>query len=388
MLLAALLDLGVPMAVVEASLAQIGLAGLVRLDLREERSGGLRGRRLTVTGLESDPPHRHWGEIQARIQQSTLHPNLRQTVLAVFTALAEAEATVHGCTPDAVHFHEVGAIDALVDVVGVCAAVDHLAPQRISCAPPPAGRGSVQTAHGRLPVPVPAVLELARAHQLPLRHEPSLPEGELTTPTGLALVAVLAQTFTPPPLFTASAIGIGLGHRSLDRPNLVRLLLMQSSGPGEPEPRWQPLVVQEAWIDDASAEDIALLAGQLRQAGALDVASHALQMKKGRSGVALTALAPTDQADALRQIWFAAGTSIGLRERQQGRWLLPRRGGTVETPWGRLQVKQVQRPDGRCTVKPEADDLQRLSLESGCSLAALRAAAETAPFETEESWTW
>ena len=388
MLLAALLDLGVPMAVVEASLAQIGLAGLVRLDLREERSGGLRGRRLTVTGLESDPPHRHWGEIQARIQQSTLYPNLRQTVLAVFTALAEAEATVHGCTPDAVHFHEVGAIDALVDVVGVCAAVDHLAPQRISCAPPPAGRGSVQTAHGRLPVPVPAVLELARAHQLPLRHEPSLPEGELTTPTGLALVAVLAQTFTPPPLFTASAIGIGLGHRSLDRPNLVRLLLMQSSGPGEPEPRWQPLVVQEAWIDDASAEDIALLAGQLRQAGALDVASHALQMKKGRSGVALTALAPTDQADALRQIWFAAGTSIGLRERQQGRWLLPRRGGTVETPWGRLQVKQVQRPDGRCTVKPEADDLQRLSLECGCSLAALRAAAETAPFETEESWTW
>lgn len=388
MLLAALLDLGVPMAVVEASLAQIGLAGLVRLDLREERSGGLRGRRLTVTGMESDPPHRHWGEIQARIQQSTLHPNLRQTVLAVFTALAEAEATVHGCTPEAVHFHEVGAIDALVDVVGVCAAVDHLAPQRISCAPPPAGRGSVQTAHGRLPVPVPAVLELARAHQLPMRHEPSLPEGELTTPTGLALVAVLAQTFTPPPLFTASAIGIGLGHRSLDRPNLVRLLLMQSSGPGEPEPRWQPLVVQEAWIDDASAEDIALLAGQLRQAGALDVASHALQMKKGRSGVALTALAPTDQADALRQIWFAAGTSIGLRERQQGRWLLPRRGGTVETPWGRLQVKQVQRPDGRCTLKPEADDLQRLSLESGCSLAALRAAAETAPFETEESWTW
>jgi len=348
----------------------------------------LRGRRLTVTGLESDPPHRHWGEIEARIQQSTLVPDLRQMVLAVFTALAEAEATVHGCTPDAVHFHEVGAIDALVDVVGVCAAVDHLAPQQISCAPPPAGRGSVQPAHGLLPVPVPAVLELARAHQLPLRHEPSLPEGELTTPTGLALVAVLAQTFTPPPLFTASAIGIGLGHRSLDRPNQVRLMLMQVSGQQEPAPRWQPLVVQEAWIDDASAEDIAMLAEQLRQAGALDVSSHALQMKKGRSGVALTALAPTDQADVLRQIWFAAGTSIGLRERQQGRWLLPRRGGTVDTPWGRLQVKQVQRPDGRCSLKPEADDLQRLSLESGCSLAALRAAAETAPFATEESWTW
>jgi len=388
MLLAALLDLGVPMAVVEASLARIGLEGLVRLDLREERSGGLRGRRLTVTGLESDPPHRHWGEIQARIQQSTLHPDLRQTVLAVFTALAEAEATVHGCTPDAVHFHEVGAIDALVDVVGVCAAVDHLAPQQISCAPPPAGRGSVQTAHGLLPVPVPAVLELARAHQLPLRHEPSLPEGELTTPTGLALVAVLAQTFTPPPLFTASAIGIGLGHRSLDRPNLVRLMLMQVSGQQEPAPRWQPLVVQEAWIDDASAEDIAWLLDRLRQAGALDVACQSLQMKKGRSGVAVTALGLTEQAPQLRRIWFEAGPSIGLRERQQGRWLLPRRAGTLSTPWGVLTAKQVRRPDGRCTVKPEADALQRLSQASGCSVADLRAAAQAASFESEEPWTW
>ena len=388
MLLAGLLDLGVPMAVVETSLAEIGLAGLVRLDLREERSSGLRGRRLSVTALESDPPHRHWGEIRERIVHSRLQHGLRQKVMAVFTALAEAEATVHGCAPEAVHFHEVGAIDALVDVVGVCAAVDHLAPTRISCDPPPAGRGSVRTAHGLLPVPVPAVLELARAHQLPLRHETSLPEGELTTPTGLALVAVLAQTFTPPPLFTATAIGTGLGHRSLDRPNLLRLMLMQASDQLGLAPRWQPLVVQEAWIDDASAEDVALLVEQLRQAGAHDVASHALQMKKGRSGVAVTVLAPLDQADALRQIWFAAGTSIGLRERQQGRWLLPRRGGTVDTPWGCLQAKQVKRLDGSCTLKPEANDLQRLSLKTGCSLAALRAAAETAPFETDEPWIW
>ena len=102
----------------------------------------------------------------------------------------------------------------------------------------------------------------------------------------------------------------------------------------------------------------------------------------------MTVLAPLDQADALRRIWFAAGTSIGLRERQQGRWLLPRRGGTVDTPWGLLQAKQVKRLDGSCALKPEADDLQRLSLKTGCSLAALRAAAETAPFETDESWTW
>ena len=388
MLLAALLDLGVPLEVIKAPLAQIGLKDLVRLDVEETRSGGLRGRRLNVVGLEPDPPHRHWAKIRDRLQNSSLEPRLMQTVLAVFTALAEAEATVHGQTPESVHFHEVGAIDALVDVVGVCAAIHHLAPQRISCAPPPAGHGSVTTAHGLLPVPVPAVLELARAHQVPLRHDPSLPEGELTTPTGLALVSVLAERFTAPPLFTPSAIGIGLGHRSLDRPNQVRLMLMQVSGQQEPAPRWQPLVVQEAWIDDASAEDIAWLLDRLRQAGALDVACQSLQMKKGRAGVAVTALVSTEQAPQLRQIWFEAGPSIGLRERQQGRWLLPRRAGTLSTPWGVLTAKQVRRPDGRCTVKPEADALQRLSQASGCSIVDLRAAAQAASFESEEPWTW
>ena len=272
MLLAGLLDLGVPMDVIETPLAQLGLKDRVRLDLEETRSGGLRGRRLSVVGLESDPPHRHWAEIRSQLQNAPLEPRLQQTVMAVFTALAEAEATVHGQTPESVHFHEVGAIDALVDVVGVCAAIHHLAPRQISCDPPPAGRGSVSTAHGLLPVPVPAVLELARVHQVPLRHDPSLPEGELTTPTGLALVSVLAERFTAPPLFTSSAIGIGLGHRRLDRPNLVRLCLGQGESPTlDLEARWQPLVVQEAWIDDASAEDIAWLLDRLRQAGALDV---------------------------------------------------------------------------------------------------------------------
>ncbi len=389
MLLAGLLDLGVPRDVIDAPLAQLGLKDLVRLDLEETRSGGLRGRRLSVVGLEPDPPHRHWAEIRTQLERSSLEPRLQQTVMAVFTALAEAEATVHGQTPESVHFHEVGAIDSIVDVVGVCAAIHYLAPQRISCDPPPAGRGSVNTAHGLLPVPVPAVLELARAHQVPLRQAPSLPEGELTTPTGLALVSVLAESFTAPPLFTPSAIGIGLGHRQLDRPNLVRICLGQGETDStDPQPRWQPLVVQEAWIDDASAEDIAWLLDRLRQGGAVDVACQPLQMKKGRAGVAVTALVRTEQAQTLRRIWFEAGPSIGLRERQQGRWLLPRRAGMLATPWGALKAKQVQRPDGRCTVKPEADALQQLSQTSGCSIADLRVAAQAASFESEEPWTW
>ena len=389
MLLSGLLDLGVPMAEIDGPLEQLGLKGLVRLDLEEARSGGLRGRRLTVAGLEKDPPHRQWTDIRQRIGAAGLAAPLEQRVMAVFTALAEAEATVHGQSVDSVHFHEVGAIDSLVDVVGVCAAVTYLSPVHLSCDPPPAGRGTVRTDHGLLPVPVPAVLELARAHRVPLRRDPQMPEGELTTPTGLALVAVLADVFAPPALSTVDAIGIGLGHRELDRPNLVRLCLSRGAGMnGDLSPRWQALVVQEAWIDDASPEDVALLLDQLRQAGAVDVACQSLLMKKGRNGVAVSVLARPDQAEQLRDIWWAASSSIGLRERSQGRWLLPRRGGIVSTPWGELRAKQVKRPDGRLTVKPEADDLQRLSRDNDCPLIEIRNVVATAVFEPSEPWSW
>ena len=389
MLLAALFDLGVPMAVVQDPLHQLGLSELVRLELSEDRSGGQRGRRLKVTGLESDPPQRQWADIHQRLIDTALNSDLKARVLAVFTALAEAEARVHGCSVETVHFHEVGAIDALVDVVGVCAAVTHLSPTHLSCDPPPAGRGSVRTAHGLLPVPVPAVLELARAHGVPLRQDKGLPDGELTTPTGLALVAVLADGFSPPPVFTPAAIGIGLGQRQLDRPNLVRLCLSQDDRLNSAvAPRWQPLVVQEAWIDDASPEDVALLVDQLRAGGAVDVACHPLQMKKSRAGVAITALVPPGLAESLRGTWWAAGSSIGLRERSQGRWLLPRRSGSLDTPWGRIRAKQVQKPNGQYSVKPEADDLQSLSEASGCAVEELRRAAASAEFETSEPWSW
>lgn len=387
MLLAGLLDLGISRDVVEEPLRALGLAGKYRLTCEEARSGGLRGLRLQVEGLEAQPPHRHWSGIQAQLNNSALPERLKQTVLEVFTVLAEAEATVHGMPVDAVHFHEVGAIDALVDVVGVCAAMLALDPEWICCSPLPSGRGTVASAHGRLPVPVPAVLELARRHQVPLLQSPDLPEGELVTPTGLALVAVLAQRFAAPEALTPLRIGVGLGHRQLDRPNLLRLVLAESSGLRELAPRRELVVVQEAWIDDATPEDVAMLANRLREAGAIDVAVEPITMKKGRSGHALTALVDEANAETVRTVWFAAGSSIGLRERCQSRWVLPRRHGLLETPWGLLAAKQVQRPDGHCTVKPEADALEALQQSSGCSVDQLRAAAAVAPFSSDEAWS-
>ena len=388
MLLAGLIDLDVPLDVIERPLVALGLAGLYRLEVEEARSGGLRGRRVSVHGLESDPPHRHWAELRDQIQNASLEQNLKTKVLAVFSTLAEAEAVVHGCEPDGVHFHEVGAVDALVDVVGVCAAVNHLNPAMVSCTPPPAGHGSVRTAHGLRPVPAPAVLELARRHAIPLQHSQGFPPGELTTPTGLALMAILAERFNPPEMIVPSAIGVGLGHRQLDRPNLLRIARVQIDAAFDDGLRWQPLLVQEAWIDDASPEDVAYLLTRLREAGAMDAAVSPLQMKKGRAAHAVTVLVSPEQADSLRQVWFSAGPSLGVRERQQGRWVLPRRSGTLSTAWGTLRAKQMRRPDGRCSVKPEADDLQRLSQSSGCSIEELRMAAAAVPFESDEPWGW
>ena len=388
MLLAGLLDLGVPISAIEEPLNSLGLAGCYRIDVVEARSGGLRGQRVSVTGLETQPPHRHWADIRQQIVEAPLSTALKERVLAVFTALAEAEATVHGSSTESVHFHEVGAVDALVDVVGVCAALHQLNPSRICCSPLPAGRGMVRTAHGLLPVPVPAVLELARRQRIPLIQSPNAPEGELVTPTGLALMAVWADGFVPPARFTPALVGIGLGHRELDRPNLVRLLLDSNPEELADVPRWQSLVVQEAWLDDATPEDLALLLERLREAGAVDVAAHPLVMKKGRSGHAVIALVEPDVAEQVRQGWFNAGTSIGVRERLQGRWLLPRRIGLLDTPWGMLPAKQVKRPDGRCTVKPESDDLELMSRRTGCSVAELRTAAVAAPFICDADWSW
>jgi len=190
MLLAALFDLGLPLEALDAPLAALGLEGAYAIDLEERRSGGLRGLHLAVRGLEPDPPHRHWAELQATIAGAALEPQLKQQVLAVFGLLAEAEAQVHGQPAERVHFHEVGAIDALVDVVGVCAGLAHFGITQLVCASPPAGHGTVKTAHGLLPLPAPAVLELARLKGIPLASSAGFPAGELTTPTGLALMAV------------------------------------------------------------------------------------------------------------------------------------------------------------------------------------------------------
>jgi len=422
MLLAALFDLGLPQAALDAPLAALGLAGAYAIDLEERRSGGLRGLHLAVRGLEIDPPHRHWAELEATIAGAALEPQLKQRLLAVFGLLAEAEAQVHGQPAERVHFHEVGAIDALVDVVGVCAGLAHFGIDQLVCASPPAGHGTVQTAHGLLPLPVPAVLELARRRGIPLASSAGFPAGELTTPTGLALMAALAERFGPAPALVPQAVGIGLGSRQLDRPNLLRLVLAAESpappsrsasleatglpagagadwsgsggttaagvGAGQAETALaetalpeialpeialaEILLQQQAQIDDATPEDLAFLADELRRAGALEVFSQPLLMKKGRPGVLLTVLARPEQAEGLRRIWWRQGTSLGVREQLQQRWALPRSSRELATPLGPVRLKQVELPAGERRSKPEFEDLAALARRHGLPLAQVR----------------
>ena len=401
MLLAALFDLGLEQGVIEQPLAALGLAGSYRIEHSEGRSGGLRGRRLQVRSLEPQPAHRHWRDLRRLLGEAPLEQPLRQRLLAVFGLLAEAEAAVHGHPPEQVHFHEVGALDALVDIVGVCAGLLHFGIERLVCGVPPAGHGHVDTAHGRLPLPAPAVLEIARRCRIPLAGSGGFPPGELTTPTGLALMACWAECFEPPPSAVPERVGVGLGSRELDRPNLLRLTLAspwapaQLDGPFAVEPagpqpgaaeRLETVVQQQCQIDDASAEDLAFLAEELRRAGALEVFSQPIAMKKGRSAVLLTALVTPQAAGPLRAVWWRHGTSLGLRETPQARWVLERRSRRVATPLGEVGLKRAGLPGDGFRVTIEHDDLAALSRHHGLPLAEMRQRLRQALLAMGDPW--
>ena len=372
MLLAALLDLGVPERVIDEPLAALGLQSSYRLNCSSGSSAGLRGQQLVVELLEASPPHRHWADLKPQLQGAAWPQPLKTKVLEVFQLLADAEAHVHGVAAEQVHFHEVGAIDSLVDVIGVCAGLLHLGVQSLWATPPPAGHGQVRTAHGVLPVPAPAVLEIARRCQLPLASSTGFLPGELTTPTGLALLAVWVDHWESPPAHTPDRVGVGLGQRQLDRPNLLRLALPAVAAVDEPAQR-QTVLVQQCQIDDMDAEGLAFLQEQLRAAGALDVFAQPVAMKKGRSGLLLTALALPEQAAALRAIWWEHSSSLGLRENLEQRWVLPRQAVVMESPWGPVAAKAAW-TGSRWRCKPEADALAQLAAEQGLSWAELRAA--------------
>jgi len=368
MTLGALIDAGVELAAVQQGIDSLGLPDC-RLAVNEVKKAGFRALQLTVEH-EPEHKHRHLHHIEAMIDGSALNERQRDMARRIFRKLAEAEAKVHGTTIEKVHFHEVGAVDSIADIVGSAIAWDRLGVERIVCSPIPTGSGFVEIAHGRCSIPAPATGELLGG--VPLAE--SAVEGELTTPTGAAIVAALVDEFGPVPAMTIERIGYGAGQKDFAHPNVLRLLVGQSAKPTSGD----TIVLLETNLDDASGESIGYCIERLWQAGALDVSTTAIAMKKNRPGVLLAVQCRPVDADKLAEIVFRETTALGLRRSTIQRMTLPRRALTVDTPYGPVAGVAATLQDGSERFSPEHDACARLAGERRVPLEAVQQAARQA----------
>ena len=392
MLLGAFFDLGVPKKVIEQPLFDLGLTDRYTLEFKEAKSCSIRGVKVKVENIDCGSTQRNWRSIKELILNGHLEEKLQQKIYKVFESLASAEGKVHGIDPEDVHFHEVGAIDSLVDVIGVCAALNFLKPKNVYCNEPMLGKGFIQTEHGKLSVPPPAVIELIRKKNINVISCFDPIEGELSTPTGIALLANLVDYLRPPAKYSIYSYGVGVGNLEFQFPNLVRVYKINSFEGSfinkQINPKREEICIQEAWIDDQTPEDISNFVEKLRIEGAHDVSYQAINMKKNRMGFSIQAILPIKKREYFRQLWFDYSKTIGVRERTQSRWILLRRRGECLTTFGNIKVKQTLKPDGSITMKPENDEVLRLKLEHKKSSVEIRKIIEESSkkFKAFEKW--
>ncbi|MEO1400878.1 MAG: nickel pincer cofactor biosynthesis protein LarC [Cyanobacteria bacterium J06635_1] len=415
MCLGALVNAGLPLAALETGLANLGLSAEYTLAVESVQRCGQAATKLTVDLLTKTHP-RHLPEIEQLILKGALPERVTDWSLAVFHKLAEAEAAVHGISPEQVHFHEVGATDAIVDIVGTCLGLDWLGVEAIYCSALPTGGGSVWAAHGQLPVPAPAVLKLITMAQVPIYSNGI--EKELVTPTGAAIATTLAQQFGPPPPMQLQQVGLGAGGRDLPIPNILRLWLGNTSTHGsqtapieksvgqsivghqhphkehhhhgtEPPPApiasgqpplphsptpplphspphllpLEPITELQTQLDDLTPQAIGYIYDQLFAAGAVDVFTQAIGMKKNRPGILLTVLCPPEVVAACERVLFAETTTLGIRQTQQRRQILCREIVAIATPHGEVRVKIARRsPTGPIlNLQPEYEDCAQIA---------------------------
>jgi uncharacterized protein (TIGR00299 family) protein len=353
MTLAALIDLGFPQENLRQELAKLGL-GNYSLEIFQGSRGGISALGVEIKGGAREEHHRHFSDIRKMIERSSLELDVKEMSLGIFRRLAEAEAKVHGQKVEEVHFHEVGAVDSIVDIVGTAIAIHHFKPVQILSSELPMGRGFVQCQHGRLPLPAPATLEILKGY--PIKHVDV--EGELVTPTGAAIVAVLSSGVSLLNSMKVGKIGYGMGKKEFpDRPNLLRLIL------GEAIETYQAdrVAVLEANIDDMNPEFYDYLMERLFERGALDVSLSPLLMKKNRPGTLLRVIVEESNAEALSELILLESTTMGVRRHMVDRKKLPREVKEVETKYGRVRVKV----SGETRFQPEYEDCKRLAIERG-----------------------
>lgn len=367
MILAAMIHAGCPLEALQEVISGLKLPG-VHLTAEPVKRGGLAGTHVRVhVDPQAQPRHRHLPEILDIIAGAGLSPVVADRAAAVFRRLADAEAAVHAAAPDDIHFHEVGAADAIVDIVGACAGVELLGLERITCSPVPTGHGTVTCAHGVMPVPAPATANLLRGVPLAECNEPM----ELTTPTGAAILTTLAESFGPPPAMRLNSIGYGAGTRTgRTRPNLLRLLVGEMEADDTAE--HDRVVVLEAQVDDASGQVVAHACEELLAAGALDAYIVPIIMKKGRPGQLLTVLGRPEDVIVLEAVVFRETSTFGVRRHECLRDKLARTRVSVATRFGPIRVKVGRREGQTMQAWPEYEDCAEAARKGGVSLRTVQ----------------
>ena len=364
MILGALLDAGVPGSVVEDAVGALNLTGWT-LSVHNTEKGGLRATRAEVHTEEGDLD-RSLVDIEKVLTSSSLSERVRDLALSTFRTLGGAEARVHGVDISEIHFHELGALDAIVDIVGSCAAFDHLGPKHTTVSPLPLGSGTVETAHGLLPVPVPAVSEILTSANAPV--EPG-GTGETVTPTGAALLVTFADSFGAPPPMRLEATGYGAGARDTDLPNVVRLLVGQVDPSTDfDDPRPPDAFVIEANLDDMSPELVSHACERLLEAGASDAWTTPITMKKGRSAVTLSVLVSPEKKDGVLEVLFAETSTLGVRMVPVAKEMLERDFVTVEVGGQVIRVKLGIRQGQVVNRAPEYEDARAAARALGLPL--------------------
>jgi uncharacterized protein (TIGR00299 family) protein len=375
MTLAALIDAGVEPTGVCTAISSLGLP--VTVEVEKVRKGGFAATYVRVEAPE-EHTHRFLPDVEQILRRGSLTARQQELALRIFRRLAEAEAAVHGMPLEKVHFHEVGALDSLADIAGAAVALDLLGVERFTSGPVAVGSGMVQCAHGLMPVPAPGTAELLKG--VPLR--PSPVRAELTTPTGAAILTTVVQEWIEQPAMTIERIGHGAGRREfVEQPNLLRLLVGTAAGPALTDRVW----VLETNLDDLPAEVIGYCYDLLLSAGALDVFTTPIFMKKNRPGVLLSVLAPESAVRAVEEILFRETTTLGVRRYEASRSKLHREPFTVETQWGPLQGK-LRWLEGRQPIfAPEYEDCARVARQHGVPLREVYARAQQAYQEEERT---
>jgi uncharacterized protein (TIGR00299 family) protein len=363
MILAALLDLGVNQREFKEAMDELGLG--VKIKISEVERANLRGRRVEVILPEKkEIKERKWSEIQSLIEATPFSLQVKERAERIFRLLFQAEARVHARRLQEIHLHEAGADDALVDIIGSCWLLEKLKVNKVTCAPVNLGSGWVKTEHGLLPVPPPAVSEILK--KVPVYSFG--PSVELTTPTGAAIIACLADSFVAFPEITVNRIGYGAGFQDFpDFPNLLRVFLGE-----EDNTKASPLYEINTNIDDSTPQVLAYTCERLLRAGALDVFQTPVLMKKGRLATQLTVLVPADKMDKVIEILFKETTTIGLRYHPVARQVLERKIETVEVEGRKIPVKIAFYGNRVVQIQPEYDRLSELAEEKAIPLKEIQ----------------